>query len=133
VVSPPRDAAGVPGTPPLTEAGKVLFAWDRGQGTEPGDRHGNVLLNAHTWPDGSALGNRMLASLHVGDRVVVHGRDAELCYRVAERVRVLAVDGLPRYYDRQGSPRLAILACSGRRTGPGQWTHRTVWFAEPSA
>ena len=34
---------------------------------------GNVLLNAHTWPDGSALGNRLLAGLQRGDRIVVHG------------------------------------------------------------
>src|SRR3954447_16595364 len=61
IVTPPRDANGIPGVPPLTDAGKWLFAWDRAQGTRPGDPAGNVLLNAHTWPDGSALGNRLLA------------------------------------------------------------------------
>ena len=61
MITPPRDAAGIPGVPPLSSAGKTVFAWDREQGIRPGDRRGNVLLNAHTWPDGSALGNRLLS------------------------------------------------------------------------
>jgi hypothetical protein len=132
IVTPPRDANGIPGVPPLTDAGKRLFAWDREQGIRPGDAAGNVLLNAHTWPDGSALGNRLLAHLHRGDRVVVHGTKVGLCYRVIERVEVLAAQGLPRYYTKDGPPQLAILVCSGRRLGPGLWEKRTVWFAAPS-
>jgi hypothetical protein len=132
VVAPPRDANGVPGTPPLTAEGKAVFAWDREQGIRPGDAAGNVLLNAHTWPDGSALGNRLLAALHRGDRIVVRGAGARLCYRVTERVEVLAVRGLPRYYTSDGPPQLAIVVCSGRRLGPGVWEKRTVWFAAPA-
>ena len=132
VVAPPRDAQGIPGVPPLTSTGKTVFAWDREQGVRPGDPHGNVLLNAHTWPDGTALGNRLLAGLQRGDRIVVHGTEARLCYRVTERVEVLADDGLPRYYAKSGPPQLAIVVCSGRRLGPGVWEKRTVWFASPS-
>jgi hypothetical protein len=131
VVTPPRDARGIAGTPPLSASGKHLFAWDTAQGTRPGDAAGNVLLNAHTWPDGSALGNALLADLHVGGSVVVLGEGMRLCYRVTERVEVLASEGLPRYYELDGPPRLAILACSGRRLGPGSWERRTVWFASP--
>src|SRR5919199_6476086 len=29
IVTPPRDANGIPGVPPLTDAGKRLSAWDR--------------------------------------------------------------------------------------------------------
>jgi hypothetical protein len=132
VVTPPRDANGVPGVPPLTSRGKSVFAWDRQQGILPGDLAGNVLLNAHTWPDGSALGNRLLAGLHRGDRIVVLGVNTRLCYRVAERVQVPAKRGMPRYYATDGPPQLAIVVCSGRRLGPGVWTKRTVWFASPS-
>ena len=131
IVTPPRDAAGIPGTPPLTEAGKAEFAWDLAQGTRPGDRRGNVIVNAHTWPDGSALGNRLLAALHRGDLVDVRGEKVRLCYRVTERVEVPAATLMPRYYRKDGPPRLAILTCSGRRLGPGIWTRRTVWFASP--
>jgi sortase (surface protein transpeptidase) len=109
-----------------------VFAWDREQGIRPGDPAGNVLLNAHTWPDGSALGNRLLAGLQVGDRIVVRGADDRLCYRVTERVEVAADADMPRYYETAGPPQLAILVCSGRRLGPGKWEKRTVWFASPS-
>jgi hypothetical protein len=131
IVTPPRDANDIPGTPPLSTSGKYLFAWDTAQGTRPGDAAGNVLLNAHTWPDGTALGNALLAHLDVGGSVVVLGEGRRLCYRVTERVEVLASEGLPRYYDLDGPPQLAILACSGRRLGPGNWEKRTVWFASP--
>ena len=131
VVTPPRDGNGVPGVPPLTARGKAVFAWDREQGIRPGDAAGNVLLNAHTWPDGTALGNKMLAELRRGDRIVVHGSGSRLCYRVTERVEVLAEDGLPRYYATDGPPQLAIVVCSGRRLAPGVWEKRTVWFASP--
>jgi hypothetical protein len=133
VVMPPREAGGVPGTPPLTAAGKTEFAYDRGQHVQPGDPAGNVLLNAHTWPDGSALGNHLLSGLQVGDRIVVVGSDTRLCYHVTQRVEVLASKGLASYYDRTGPPQLAIVVCSGQRLGPGVWTKRTVWFAAPQA
>jgi hypothetical protein len=133
VITPPRDAQGVPGVPPLTSAGKAVFAFDREQGVRPGDPAGNVLLNAHTWPDGSALGNHLLASLNRGDRIIVLGAGQRLCYRVTERVEVLASRGLARYYATDGPAQLAIVVCSGRRLGPGEWEKRTVWFAAPSA
>ncbi len=129
VISPPRDSAGVPGTPPLTASGKQEFAWDRA--LPPGSKQGNVLLNAHTWPDGSALGNRLLAHLEEGGRIVVRGEDRTLCYRVTQRIEVLASAGYPAYYDTEGPPQLALVVCSGRRLGPGNWTHRTLWFATP--
>lgn len=129
VISPPRDSAGVPGTPPLTSTGKQEFAWD--SAIAPGSPQGNVLLNAHTWPDGTALGNRLLGHLQEGDRIVVRGEGKTLCYRVTQRIEVLASAGYPAYYDTDGEPQLAIVVCSGRRVGPGNWTHRTLWFASP--
>jgi hypothetical protein len=133
VVMPPRDAGGVPGTPPISTAGKTEFAYDRAQHVRPGDPAGNVLLNAHTWPDGTALGNHLLSGLQVGDRIVVVGAGTRLCYHVTQRVEVLASKGLASYYDRTGPPQLAIVVCSGQRLGPGVWTKRTVWFASPQA
>lgn len=126
-------ADGSPGVPPLTATGKQEFAWDRDQGVRPGDPQGHVLFNAHTYPDGSALGNRLLAHLHVGDRIIVRGRwkRQHLCYKVVRRVTVAADKRMPFYYRRDGRPRLAIAVCSGQRLGPGDWTERTVWFAKP--
>jgi len=126
------DAQGVPGTPPISDEGKTEFAWV--PNIAPGMSTGNVLLNAHTWPDGTALGNHLLAGLQEGGRLVVHGRGgAELCYRVTERREVDAAASVPDYFAVEGPPQLAIVVCSGTRLGPGNWTERTLWFASPEA
>ena len=127
----PRDGNDVPGVPPTSA--KHVFAWDRPPGIKPGSDRGNVLLNAHTWPDGSAIGNILLDKLDEGGRIILRGGTSELCYTVTERVEVDASKGYPPYYDREGSPKIALLVCSGQRLGPGKWTHRTIWFAEPMA
>lgn len=132
-----RDRNGVPRTPPLTDRGKWQLAWDRDSGIRPGERYGVVRLNAHTYPwsgiYGSALGNLLLRRLHVGERLVVTGGRAgqRICYEVSRRVRTRAERPLRQYYSSSGPSRLAILVCSGRRRGPGDWSHRTVWFAKP--
>jgi hypothetical protein len=133
-----RDRNGVPKTPPLTQRGKWEFGWDRQSRIRPGRAHGVVRLNAHTYPrDGSyglALGNRLLTRLRLGATLVVTGRGgARMCYEVAKRISVRAEQSVPAYYDSSGRPRLAILVCSGIRRGPGDWSHRTIWFAEPSS
>jgi sortase family protein len=131
VLALPRDGQNVPSVPPVSNAGKQQIAWDRPPGIKPGDTKGNVLLNAHTWPDGSALGNELLRELKVGKRIIVRNGDVELCYRVDKKIEVLASDGYPPYYDKEGPHQVALLVCSGRRLGPGNWTHRTIWFASP--
>lgn len=130
VLALPRDENDVPGVPPTSA--KHAFAWDR-PGIKPGSDRGNVLLNAHTWPDGSAVGNTMLDKLDEGEGIVLRGGSSTMCYSVTKRVEVLAKDGYSPYYDREGSPQVALIVCSGERTGPGEWTHRTIWFAEPAA
>jgi hypothetical protein len=135
VVPAVRDGKGVPGVPPLTDTGKHELAWDA-PGIEPGAPRGHVLMNAHTGPDGSALGNALLRGLHVGDVVAVHGDAGQrLCYRVVDRLVTPFPDTpqhvLARYYSTTGRPQLAVTVCSGRRLGPGRWTQRTLWFARP--
>jgi hypothetical protein len=129
----PRRVHRVPGAPPLTSAGKWQVAWDRKWPIRPGAQHGNVLMNAHVWPDGSALGNAMLSRLRVGDRIVLRGLTRTLCYRVTRQIQVSPREALHRYYKVTGPPRLAIVVCSGRRLGPGVWAKRTIWFAVPKA
>ncbi len=131
VVGVPRDSNGVFGVPPLTSAGKAMFAWDA-PGVAPGSRAGVVLLDAHTWPDGSALGNRLLGGLQKGGRLVVRGAGGEqLCYDVSRRDEVTAETRMPELYSAEGPPQLVIIVCSGARRGPGDWSHRTLWFATP--
>lgn len=130
-----QDRYGVPRPPPLTDRGKWQLAWDR-DAVRPGEAEGVVRLTAHTYPRSGAgvpaLGNLLLARLRPGARLQVTGRGGErLCYRVARRQQVRADASLSGYYDTVGAPRLAILVCSGRRLGPGRWTHRTIWYADP--
>jgi sortase (surface protein transpeptidase) len=108
------------------------MAFDTGNGIKPGDDRGNALLNAHTYPDGSALGNKLLEGLKKGDRIVVKGAGGHICYDVTKRVEVPAGVYKP-YFDKKGSPQIAIVVCSGDRLGPGVWTKRTIWFASPIA
>ncbi|WP_435768434.1 hypothetical protein [Nocardioides sp. SYSU DS0651] len=128
-----RDRWGSPLPPPLTARGKWQLAWDNAS-TRAGGRRGVGRLTAHTypWSAGRALGNRLLSQLHRGERLVVHGpRGERLCYRVVKRVRVRAGRPTPGYYSSSGAGRLAILVCSGKRRGPGDWSHRTIWYAVP--
>lgn len=131
VVGLPRQANGATGVPPLTSQGKQLVAWDL-DGVRPGSSAGNVLLNAHTWPDGSALGNQLLEALDEGEVLALRGaRGQLLCYRITERVEVPFDTPSDRYYDASGPAQVAIAVCSGARLGPGEWTHRTLWFGAP--
>jgi len=114
----------------LPETDKTEMATDLG-GVEAGAAHGRLLLNTHTWPDGSALGNRLLARLRPGARLVVSGHGRTQCYRVFSRQQVLASNGYPGWDRRRGTPQAVIIVCSGRRLGPGDWTDRTLWFARP--
>jgi hypothetical protein len=127
-----RDGRGVPRTPPISDRGKWQFAWDKPANIMPGSKHGNVKLNAHTYPDGSALGNRLLRQVHKGQRIVVLGAKGQrLCYDVTRRVQVSGDRPYPPYFSTTGKPQLAILVCSGRRRGPGDWAKRTIWYASP--
>ncbi|WP_205471793.1 class F sortase [Nocardioides sp. SYSU D00038] len=136
VLARERDRRGAPLPPPLTPRGKWQLAWDRPSRTGPGSARGVVRMLAHTYPrsgsHGGALGNRLLRRLHAGDRVVVTGpKGQRLCYDVTRRVRVRAGSSPPGFYSVTSRPRLAILVCSGVRRGPGDWSHRTIWYADP--
>ncbi len=126
-----RDAANVPKAPPLSTSGKRQFAWDSEDAIKAGAKHGVVKLNAHTYPDGSAIGNDLINGLQEGERFVARGeRGQRRCYEVVDRVQITAEKRYKRYYRTDGPGRLAIAVCSGVRRGPGDWSHRTLWFAK---
>jgi hypothetical protein len=129
VLALPRDRQNVPGVPATSD--KTSFAWDA-PGIKPGSARGNVLLNAHTWPDGTAMGNRLLRSLQEGGLIELSNGSRHLCYRVTERLEApVEHPPLRRVYDFTGKPQAVLIVCSGVRRGPGDWSHRTIWFAEP--
>lgn len=131
VVPVGRTRDGAVGTPPVTRAGKQLVGWDRQ--TRPGARVGTVILDAHTWPDGSALGNALLRSLRSGALIAVRLADGRTaCYQVRAR-RSYPASRVPRTraFRSWGPEQLVMVVCSGKRLGPGRWTRRTVWYAVP--
>jgi hypothetical protein len=124
---------GAIGTPPTTTKGKKLVGWD--PHNRPGSGVGSVVIDAHTWPDGSALGNAMLKKLRRGDVVTLtDGRGHGVCYRIASR-HSYPRDRVPlaKMFRTWGSEQLVIVVCSGKRLGPGNWLRRTVWFGLPTA
>lgn len=123
---------GSMGTPPLTSSGKHWLAWYN-KSSKPGTGRGGVATDAHTWPDGSALGNAMLRSLHKGDSVALtDGHGHVTCYRVTSRTQYPRSQ-TPMHTITSGTGHgqtLSIVVCSGKRYGPGNWSDRTVWLAK---
>lgn len=132
VISVGTNRDGSMGTPPLTDAGKKWLAWYN-RSAKPGSGRGAVATDAHTWPDGSALGNKLLKGLVKGDTIVLTDANAQkrVCYRVVSRKQYPRAK-VPMSAVVEGSRRsqsLTIVVCSGKRLGPGNWTDRTVWIA----
>jgi len=114
----------------VTRTGKNRMGWD--PHNRPGGGVGTVILTAHTWPDGSALGNRILRRLKGRGTLVLQGKGGrEVCYRIVKR-RAYRADRVParKAFRPWGPEQAVIVVCSGRRLGPGRWTHRTVWYAK---
>lgn len=136
VITVGKNSDGSMGTPPLSNTGKHQLAWYKG-GSRPGSGKGGVATDAHSWPDGSALGNALYAKLYKGDTVILSdaGNKHRTCFVVTNR----------QQYNRQSVPMnrvvrgtgkgqiLSIVVCSGTRLGPGNWTQRTVWTAQAIA
>lgn len=132
VLAVPRTQAGTSGVLPVTTATKRQVGWDSAS-QESGSSSGNTLLTAHTWPSfDPALGNELLARLGTGAQIVLHGSDGQrACYQVS-RIVTKPVANYPssEVYRMDGAPGLAITVCSGKRLGPGDWSERTIWFAQ---
>jgi len=131
VVVVERTSTNAMGAGPVSESGKWLMAMD--PVTKPGSGRGSVLMSGHVWPDGSALGNAMLAELGSGDRITLVGKYGEqACYGIYKRASY-PKDEVPEKeaFRTGGEERLVIVTCSGKRLGPGNWTRRTLWYAKP--
>ena len=123
-----RESEDVPGVPPVNATHTV--AWDE-PGPKPGSKRGLVRLNAHTWPNGAALGNEMLARFDVGDVLTLRNGDMKVCYRVTKRVEVDGYATYVPFYELDVPAEFAFIVCSGKRLGPGNWNKRTIWWGKP--
>ena len=130
VIQVKRTSSGAIGAGPVSQSGKWLMAMDPKR--HPGGHRGTVILSGHTWPDGSALGNAMLEHLWTGNGIILAGAHDTACYRINRRKSYPANQVPSKYIFRpEGPEQVVIVACSGKRLGPGNWTRRTVWFATP--
>ncbi len=130
VVKVRRTSTGAIGTPPLTDTGKHLVGWD--PAVKPAGKSGVVILDAHTWPDGTALGNLLLSKLHTGGFLRVQdGQGHFACYQVTKR-QEWPRQKVPtqKIFSNTGAQKLVIIVCSGKRVGPENWLDRTVWTAQ---
>lgn len=126
-----RTSRNAVGAGPVTRSGKWLMAMD--PQTRPASGRGSVILSAHAWPDGSALGNALQEDLRSGHRITLVGKYGEqACYGIYKR-RSYPKDEVPTRdaFNPGGRERLLIVTCSGKRTSPGNWTHRTLWYGLP--
>lgn len=128
------DGHGAPAAPPADQRRAV--AW-YDLGPMPGSASGNVLMNGHTYLDGSAVFNG-LSTIKVGDPVVVTVPAGRIAYDV-QSVRQVGKADYPRVMadavnDFSGPPRLVLTTCSGD-WDPTRRTHLdvTVVFAAPRA
>lgn len=130
VVEVQRTSSGAIGAVPTTDNNKWVMSMD--PQTRPGSHHGTVILAGHTWPDGSALGNAMLANLQPGDQIVLTANGKQACYQITER-ESYPVNHVParKAFRSDGPSRIVIVACSGKRLGPGNWSRRTLWYGSP--
>lgn len=123
-----RDAAGFVTSAGPTNGNPSVYAWDN-ESARPGE-NGSVLLTAHTYRDDrSALGNRLLAELQTGEIIRLISQQESLCYRVVRRVDVRVEDYPVSQVYETTAEQAVVTVCSG--FDGGDWTRRTLWFAEP--
>lgn len=110
-------------------------------GPKPGENKGNVIIDGHTYRDGSAVFKPDFSSrIQVGSRyTIVVDNGAECVYEVTEVFR--AINKLTEYsdmvekhdfYDMDGPERSFGVTCSGSYNSERR-THEdvTAWFAKP--
>jgi hypothetical protein len=131
VYAAPRMSDGAFGTPPETNTGKWMLGWDA-PGLKPNQSaSGAVALDAHTYPDDSALGNALIARLQPGAHISLRGAGGTACYTVVSRTTYNRSDVPASTFSYDGRARLTITVCSAPRLGPGNWLNRTIWVAYP--
>lgn len=117
-----------------------IFAWVSGD--RAADDNSILRLTAHTWSDGSAVGNVINTKIRPGAIIVVHGsKKAQVaCYRVTAREQVTIVGAtskqkvkanavLRRYNGIRAQDDLGIMVCSGEHFAVGVYRDRLNVFA----
>ena len=142
VVSVGLTRTGQMGAPPKTSTGLHEFGW-YSKGYPPGYGSGGVAMDAHVYfPNGTlrstqgglALGNALLLHVYRGSTITLYNSTGthHVCYRVSART-VYAPSNVPMHaivYGHSGGQQLGIIVCSGRRLSNGNYSSRTVFYAQ---
>ncbi|WP_394276755.1 class F sortase [Luteococcus sp.] len=122
-------------TPPFSQPNSI--GWYN-LGPRPGDVTGKVVLTAHTFRNGGALGNAMHASkdgLRPGDVIRISDASGRtLCYRYTTSTKIAVKDYDPDstvLYDAKGRHQLAIVTCWDFDARREHWDSRIIYYAEP--
>ena len=125
------DADGAPATPPNNEGFTV--AWFN-QGPMVGSRRGNVILTAHTFRYGGALGNELNRGLlHTGDIIrISDASGSTVCYEFTRALKINVADYDPKssiLYDPTGNPQIVLVVCADYPLTSGEPAARMLYFA----
>ncbi|SER48608.1 Sortase family protein [Propionibacterium cyclohexanicum] len=125
-------ADGSPATPPGNDSHTV--AW-YDQGPAVGSATGHVILTAHTFRYGGALGNELNNGLlHEGDIIrISDGTGHTVCYRFSHALKVLVQDYDPRsdvLYSQTGAPQLVLVVCADYPLTGGEPKARALYYAD---
>lgn len=126
------DADGAPATPPGND-GYTLAWYDKGP--QAGSGAGHVVLTAHTFRYGGALGNDLNAGLLSPGAVFRISDDAghTVCYRFSHALKVRVADYDPRsdvLYDEAGDPELVLVVCADYPLTGGDPQSRALYYAD---
>lgn len=128
-----KAADGSPATPPGNDG--YTIAW-YDQGPQVGSASGHVILTAHTFRYGGALGNELNSGLlSEGDIFrISDGSGQTVCYRFSHALKVLVDDYDPTsdvLYDASGAPQLVLVVCADYPlTGHGEPQARALYYAD---
>lgn len=130
------ETTGAAMAPPDKDAYGV--AW-LDEGPAPGSDEGNVVLSAHTYHRGTALGNVLYdenTGLKAGDIIRMSDDDGNtVCYRFRESLKVWVEDynadpSANVLYDFKGRPQIAIVVCWNWDWQQGASLSRIIFYAD---
>ena len=124
-------ADGSPATPSDNQ-GYTLAWFD--QGPQVGSAAGHVILTAHTFRYGGALGNDMnRGAMQPGDIIrITDTIGTTVCYSFTQALKINLADYAPDskvLYSTTGDPFLVVVVCADYPIGDGEPTARMLYYA----
>lgn len=126
------DPEGAPATPPGND-GYTLAWYD--QGPAVGSNAGHVVLTAHTFRYGGALGNDLNDGMLKTGAIFRISDDAghTVCYRFSHALKVRVADYDPHsdvLYDTTGDPQLVLVVCADYPLTGGEPQARALYYSD---